>query len=50
MTAVLQKYRIILIIFSLAVLGMLIWFALTKQNPGKIPSRGMFVLIENHFF
>lgn len=43
MTGILQRYRIILIVISLVLLGILAWVVLSKQNVNKIPSRGVFV-------
>ena len=44
MTAVLRKYRALVIIISLLLFALLMWIFLSRQNTVKIPARGVFVL------
>ena len=43
MIEVLHRYRIVMIIASLLVLGLIAWFLLSRQDLSDIPSRGVFV-------
>jgi len=44
MTEVLHRYRIIILVLSLAMLFTIAWLIFSKQNAHKIPSRGVFVI------
>ena len=44
MLAVLNRYRIFLVILTLILLVVLIWLFLAGQGKSKVPSRGVFVL------
>jgi hypothetical protein len=44
MVGVLQRYRIFFIALGLVIVGLIIWLAISKQNTGRIPSRGVFVM------
>lgn len=45
MTAVLQRYRVLIIITIFTLLtASILWFVFSKQNTNKIPSRGVFVI------
>jgi len=43
MAAVLYKYRIVIVVLCLIALGFIAWLFLSRQELGKIPSRGVFV-------
>ncbi|HEX2947713.1 MAG TPA: hypothetical protein VHT96_17380 [Clostridia bacterium] len=45
MLAILNRYKLFLIIMTLIVLAVLIILFITSQNNEKIPSRGVFVLL-----
>lgn len=49
MLAVLNRYKLFLIILTLIVLAVLIFLFVSGQNSGKIPSRGVFVLAGSLF-
>jgi cell division protein FtsN len=45
MLAILNRYKLFLIILTLIVLTVLILLFITSQNNDKIPTRGVFVMI-----
>ncbi len=49
MLAILNKYKLFLIILTLIVLAVLILLFVTSQNNEKIPSRGVFVMAGSLF-
>lgn len=49
MTGVLQRHKIIVVIFGLIIFISLVWFLIMKQNTNKIPSRGVFVMHSEPF-
>lgn len=50
MTEVLQRYRILFIAFGLIIVGLIVWLALSRQNTGRIPSRGVFVMKDAAYY
>jgi hypothetical protein len=46
MIAVIQRYKLLIIILSFIVFVLLLWLFVTRLNVNKIPSRGVFVIQE----
>ena len=49
MLAVLNKYKLFLIILTLVVLAVLIFLFISAQSGEKVPTRGVFVLLGSLF-
>lgn len=43
MSEVLRRHKVLIILLSLLLFAVLIWLLLSRQDVGKLPSRGVFV-------
>ena len=48
MIGIIQRSKILIVVLSFVLIGLLLlgWFVLSKHNLNKIPSRGVFVMLE----